>query len=146
MNLCRNFSDSFDLSIGSTETKYIKLNTKTQNIFCCVNENLTSFLYTLTGGTRKLKEKKKVFFFKVYTKVECDYKKIIWVLLFSFMYLVSVDPMDRSFSSLSQNFFTGFVCFIEATRAPSSWFVDSGFLTPWFNFSWIIGKIKQSDR
>ena len=49
---------------------YIKLNTKTQYIFCCVNENLTTFLYTLTGGTRKQKEKK-VFFFKVYTKVEC---------------------------------------------------------------------------
>ena len=32
-----------DLSIGSTETKYIKLNTKTQNIFCFVNENLTPF-------------------------------------------------------------------------------------------------------
>ena len=60
-----------DLSIGSTETKYIKLNTETQNIFCCVNENLTTFLYTLTGGPRKQKEKKKVFFFKVYTKVEC---------------------------------------------------------------------------
>ena len=35
-----------DLSIGSTKTKYIKLNTKTQNIFCFVNENLTTF-YTL---------------------------------------------------------------------------------------------------
>ena len=49
----------YDLSIGSTETNYIKLNTKTQNIFCFVNENLTTFLYTLTGGTRKQKEKKK---------------------------------------------------------------------------------------
>ena len=48
-----------DLSIGSTETKYIKLNTKTRNIFCCVSENLTTFLCTLTGGTRKQKEKKK---------------------------------------------------------------------------------------
>ena len=48
-----------DLSIGSTETKYyIKLNTKTQNIFCFVNENLATYLYTLTGGTRKQKEKK----------------------------------------------------------------------------------------
>ena len=47
----------------------------------------------MTGGTRKQKEKK-VFFFIVYTKVEC-YKKI-WVLVFSFMYLVSVDQMDRS--------------------------------------------------
>ena len=59
-----------DLSIGSTETKYIKLNTKTQNIFCHLNENLKTFLYTLTGATRNQKEKK-VFSFKVYTKVEC---------------------------------------------------------------------------
>ena len=54
--------DFSDLSLGSTETKYIKLNTKTQNIFCCVNENLTTFLYTLTGGTRKQKEKKSFLF------------------------------------------------------------------------------------
>ena len=51
---------TIDLSIWSTETKYIKLNTETQYIFCCANENLTTFLYTLTGGTRKQKEKKKV--------------------------------------------------------------------------------------
>ena len=49
----------YDLSIGSTETKYIKLNTKTQNIFCFVNENSKTFLYTLTGGTRKQKEDKR---------------------------------------------------------------------------------------
>ena len=46
---------SFDLSIASTKTKYIKLNTKIQNIFCRLNENLTTFLYTLTltGAARK---------------------------------------------------------------------------------------------
>ena len=60
-----------DLSIGSTETKYIKINTKTQNIFCCVNENLTTFLYTFTGGNKKTVGEKKVFSFKVHTKVEC---------------------------------------------------------------------------
>ena len=38
--------DTNDLSIASTKTKYIKLNTKTQNIFCRLNENLTTF-YTL---------------------------------------------------------------------------------------------------
>jgi hypothetical protein len=59
-----------NLSIGSTETKYIKLSTKTQNIFCCVNENLTTFLCTLTGGDKKTEGEKKIFF-KVYTKVEC---------------------------------------------------------------------------
>ena len=65
------FKGLIDLSIGSTENKYIKLNIKAQNIFCCVNENLTTFLYTLTGGTRKQKERKKVSFCKVYAKVEC---------------------------------------------------------------------------
>ena len=70
----------------------MKLKTKTQNIFCRLNENLTTFLYTLTGATRKQKEKK-VFSFKVYTKVKCYLKKI-WILIFSFMYLVLVDAMD----------------------------------------------------
>ena len=67
-----NYNESLtnDLSIGSTETKYIKLNTKTQKIYCFVNENLTTFLYTLSGGTRKHKDKKRVFYFKVYTKVK----------------------------------------------------------------------------
>ena len=46
------FSKIYDLSIASTKTKYIKLNTKTQNIFCRLNENLTTFLYA------KQKEKK----------------------------------------------------------------------------------------
>ena len=37
-----------DLSIASTKTKQIKIKNKTQNIFCCLDENLTTFLYTLT--------------------------------------------------------------------------------------------------
>ena len=53
---------SYDQSIASTKTKYIKLNTKTQNIFCHLNENLTTFLYTLTGATKKQKEKKSFLF------------------------------------------------------------------------------------
>ena len=55
------------------------INTKTQNIFCYENEILTTFLYTLNWGDKKTEG---VFFFKVYTKVEC-YKKI-WVLVFVF--------------------------------------------------------------
>ena len=47
---------TYDLSIASTKTKYIKLNAKTQNICRRLNKNLTTFLYTLTGGTRKQKE------------------------------------------------------------------------------------------
>ena len=46
----------------------MKLKTKTQNIFCHLNENLMTFLYILTGATKQ--EEKKVFSFKVYTKVE----------------------------------------------------------------------------
>ena len=37
----------------------LKLNTKTQNMFCRLNENLTTILYTLTGATRKQKVKEK---------------------------------------------------------------------------------------
>ena len=48
----------------------LKPKTKTKNWFAGVNENSTTFLYTLNrGGTRKQKGKK-VFFFKVYNKVE----------------------------------------------------------------------------
>ena len=75
------FFVSFDLSIGSTETKYIKLDTKTQNIVCCVNENLTTLLYTLTGGTKKQKEKKK-YFLKCIKKWNVIKKN--WVLVFGF--------------------------------------------------------------
>ena len=60
-----------DLSIALTKTKYIKLNTKTQILFCFVNENLTTFLYTLIEGDKKTKGEKNLFSIKVYTKVEC---------------------------------------------------------------------------
>ena len=58
--------DINDLSIGSTETKYIKLNTKAQNIFCYVNENLTTFFIHFD---KKTDGEKIGFFFKVYTKL-----------------------------------------------------------------------------
>ena len=51
-------SKNYDQSIGSTETKYIKLNTKAQNIFCCVNENLTTFF--IHFDKKKQKEKKRL--------------------------------------------------------------------------------------
>ena len=88
--------EPIDLSIGYTETKYIKLNrvnTKTQNIFCCVNKNLTTFLCTLTGGNKKTEGEKK-FFLKCIQKSNVILK--IWVLVFRFMHFFSVDPMDRS--------------------------------------------------
>ena len=53
----------------------LKPNTKTQNIFCRLKVNLTTFLYTLIGATRKQKERKKSFLFEVYTKVKCYQKK-----------------------------------------------------------------------
>ena len=49
----------------------LKLNTKTQNIFCRLNENLTTFFIHFDRGDKKTKGEKKVFSFKVYTKVEC---------------------------------------------------------------------------
>ena len=77
-----------DLSIASTKTKYIKLNTKTQNIFCRLNENLTTFLYTLSGAKRKQKEKKKVFSLKCIQKSNVIKKKnlgfSIWIYVFGF--------------------------------------------------------------
>ena len=69
--------DSIDLSIGSTETKYIKLNIKTQNIFCRLDENVMTVFYTLCQGGQENRRKKIVFFFKEYTKVEC-YQKKFW--------------------------------------------------------------------
>ena len=72
---------------------YIKLNTKTQNIFCLLNENLTTFLYTFTGATRKQKEKKRFSLLKCIQKLNVIKRKI-WVLVLSFMYLVLVNAMD----------------------------------------------------
>ena len=46
-----------------------KLKLKTKIFFAGVNENSTNFLYTLNRVTRKQKHKK-VFFFKVYNKVD----------------------------------------------------------------------------
>ena len=58
----------YDLSIGSTETKHRKPNTKIQNIFCCVNENMMTFLYTLKfdGGDKKTEGEKSFLFQSVY--------------------------------------------------------------------------------
>ena len=74
----------------------MKLKTKTQNIFCRLNENLTTFLYTL---------KEKTFFFLLLFScppcqvVKFSFKRqnIFWVLVFSFIYLVLVHATDKSF-------------------------------------------------
>ena len=50
----------------------------------------------MTEGTRKKNEKKKFSLLKCIQKSNVIKRKI-WVLVFSFMYLVSVDPMDRSY-------------------------------------------------
>ena len=47
-----------DLFIGSTEIKYIKLNTKSQNIFCSVDKN---FFIHFDRGDKKTEGKKKSF-------------------------------------------------------------------------------------
>ena len=53
-----------------------------------------TFLYTLIRATRKQKDKRN-FFLKCIAKSNVI-KKNFGVLVFSFMYLVSVDPMDWS--------------------------------------------------
>ena len=64
--LPENFTGTYILFTSSKNQIY---EFRIPNIFCCLNENLKTFLYTLTGSTRRQKEKKKVFSFKVYTKV-----------------------------------------------------------------------------
>ena len=85
----------YDLSIGFTETKYIELNTKTQFFFItfdfCTHFKKENFFFSFCFLVSPVKVYKKV------VKFSFTYKtKNIWVLVFSFMYLVSVDPMDRS--------------------------------------------------
>ena len=61
------------------------LNTKTQSVFCCLNENSTTFSYTLNKGDKKTEGEKKIFF-KVYKKVEIflTRKNSFLVLIFGF--------------------------------------------------------------
>ena len=65
----------YDLSIASTKTKYIKINTKTQNIFCCLDEKFTTFLYT-DRGDKKTKEEKKFSLLKCIQKLNVIKKKL----------------------------------------------------------------------
>ena len=53
-----------------------------------------TLLYTLTGGDKKKEGEKKVFFFKVYKKVNVI--KTIWVLVFSICIWYLAYPTDRS--------------------------------------------------
>ena len=53
----------------------LKLNTKTQKKICRLNENLTTFIYTLTGATSKQKEKKKFSLLKCIQKSNVFKKK-----------------------------------------------------------------------
>ena len=71
----------------------MKLKTKTQNLFCGLNENLTTFLYTLTLCHPDKKTK--------CTQKSNVIKKKIWVLVFSFTYLVLFHVKDRSFIAKS---------------------------------------------
>ena len=50
-------------------------------------------------GDKKTEGEKKFSLLKCIQKSNVIKKKRIWVLVFSFMYLVSVDPMDRSLMS-----------------------------------------------
>ena len=77
-----------DLSIGSTETKYIKLDTKTQIFF----NNIQLFIYFKRENFCFLVAPVKVY--KKVVKFSFKRQKIFWVLVFSFMYLVLVHAMD----------------------------------------------------
>ena len=61
-----------DLSIASTKTKYIKLNTKTHNIFCRLNESFIHF----DRGDKKTKGEKKFSLLKCIQKSNVIKKKI----------------------------------------------------------------------
>jgi hypothetical protein len=72
----------------------MKLKTKTQNIFCLLNENLMTFFIHFDRGHKKKKEKKKFSLLKCIQKSNVIKKRVL--VLISFMYLVLVDVMDRS--------------------------------------------------
>ena len=56
--------------------RYRKLNTKTQNIFCRLK--FDDLFIHFDRGDKKTKAEKKVFSFKVYTKVKCYQKKMFF--------------------------------------------------------------------
>ena len=74
-----------------------KRNTKTQNISCCVNENSTTFLYTLNRGDKKIEGEKRFSYLKCTTKSNVLLK--IWVLVFSIRIWYLAYPTDRSLNS-----------------------------------------------
>ena len=62
---------------------------------------------------------------KVYKKVvkfSFTQQKIFWVLVFSFMYLVSVDPMDRSFIPYQTN--SIYVLSMNLLTVPDNWLFE----------------------
>ena len=70
-------------------------NTKAQNIFCCVNENLTTFLNTLNRGDKKTEAEKKLSFLKCVPKSNVI-KKYIWALVLSIRICYLAYPTNRS--------------------------------------------------
>ena len=83
-----------DLSFTSTKTKHVKLNTKTQffliTLDFCIHFERENFFSPFVVFSPLSKCIKKV------VKFSFKRQKIFWVLVFSFMYLVLVDAMDRS--------------------------------------------------
>ena len=103
----------------------MKLKTKTQNIFCCLNENLTTFLYTLTlchpdkktKCIQKLNVIKKKFGFwylvlciwfqQIYvmdrsqilnfTKIGHPYLLVRMISIFDFFLILTSTPKERQF-------------------------------------------------
>ena len=75
---------TIDLSVGPTETKYIKLKIKTQNNIVILGIFHKKWYYYFG------------FFWNNLTKIPVFTKKLFWVLVFGFMNLVSVDAKERS--------------------------------------------------
>ena len=79
----------------------LKLKTKNQNIFCWCKWKFDNFLihFWIRGTRKRFLEGEKSFLFPLFQKCikksKCQQQKI-WYLVFSFMYLVSVYPMDRT--------------------------------------------------
>ena len=80
------------------KTKSIKTHFFKITFNSCIDFKKENFLFSFCFLVPPVKVYKKV------VKFSFTQQKIFWVLVFSFMYLVSVDPMDRSFIQIFKKF------------------------------------------
>ena len=82
----------YPLDKPNPKYEYI-LNTKTQNIFCCLNENLLTFFIHFEQGRQENRRRKKFSYSKFIPKLNVTK---IWVLVFSIRIWYLAYPTDRS--------------------------------------------------